>query len=101
MSFFNPINYSKHLLGNTSTDLFTAPVMTSSGCELSSPYYNGVFDSNEPFALRLNELHLDMCTWDVKNGMIIVNSIFVSFCGGWIFYEHEEKKKKILHHSVF
>jgi uncharacterized protein YchJ len=41
-----------------------------------------------------------MCTWDVKDGNIIEDSLFVNFCGGWIFQEPEEKKKKILDNCV-
>jgi uncharacterized protein YchJ len=41
-----------------------------------------------------------MCTWDVKDGNIIEDSLFVNFCGRWIFQEPEEKKKKILDNCV-
>jgi isochorismate synthase EntC len=59
-----------------------------------------IFDSNEPFALPLNKHNLNMCTWDVKDGNIIEDSLFVNFCGRWIFQEPEEKKKKILDNCV-
>jgi hypothetical protein len=59
-----------------------------------------IFDSNEPFALPLNKNNLDICTWDVKDGNVIEDSLFVNFCGGWIFYEEEDRKKKQLDNSV-
>jgi hypothetical protein len=58
-----------------------------------------IFDSNEPYALPLNKNNLDICTWDVKPGNVIEKSVFVNFCGGWIFHERDEKKRKILDHS--
>ena len=59
-----------------------------------------IFNSNEPYALRLNKQNLDMCTWDVMDGTIVDDSLFVSFCGGWVFHEPEEKKKKRLNLSL-
>jgi hypothetical protein len=41
-----------------------------------------------------------MCTWDVKDGRIVDDSLFVSFCVGWVFHEQEAKKKKTLDQSV-
>jgi hypothetical protein len=55
-----------------------------------------IYDSNEPFALPLSQESLDYCTWDIKDGVIHEDSSFVRFIGGWIFKEHEMKKKKIL-----
>ena len=59
-----------------------------------------IFDCNEPYALRLTKQNLDTCTWDVKDGRIVDDSLFVSFCEGWIFHEPETKKKKTLRRSV-
>jgi hypothetical protein len=50
--------------------------------------------------LPLNKNNLDICTWDVKDGNVIEDSLFVNFCGGWIFYEEEDRKKKQLDNSV-
>jgi hypothetical protein len=64
-------------------------------------FWEWIFDSNEPFALPLNKNNLDICTWDVKDGgNVIEDSLFVNFCGGWIFYEEKDRKKKILDNSV-
>ena len=63
-------------------------------------FWDWIFDISEPFALPLNKRNLDMCTWDVKDRHIIDDSLFVNFCGGWIFHEPEEKKKKILDNCV-
>jgi hypothetical protein len=54
--------------------------------------HNWNFDSNEPFALPLTKQNLDICTWDVKDGYVINDSLFVSFFGGWIFYKYEDRK---------
>jgi hypothetical protein len=62
-------------------------------------FRNWIFDSNEPFALRLTKSNLDICTWEVKDDNTINDSYFVSFCHGYIFYEDEDKKKKILDRS--
>jgi hypothetical protein len=59
-----------------------------------------IFDSNEPYALPLNKNNLDICTWDVKDDNVIEDSLFVNFCGGWIFYEEKDRKKKILDNSL-
>jgi uncharacterized protein YchJ len=50
--------------------------------------------------LPLNKQNLDLCTWDVKDGNVIEDSLFVNFSGGWIFEEPLEKRKKILDHCV-
>jgi hypothetical protein len=55
-----------------------------------------VFDSNEPFALPLCKHSLDLCTWDVRDGVVYEESSFVSIKKGWIFFEDELKKRKIL-----
>jgi hypothetical protein len=55
-----------------------------------------IYDSNEPFALPLSQQSLDCCTWDMKDGAIIDHCSFVSFSHGWMFKEHESKRKKIL-----
>ena len=34
-------------------------------------FQDWIFNCNELFALRLNKCNLNMCTWDVKDGMII------------------------------
>jgi hypothetical protein len=59
-------------------------------------FRNWIYDSNEPFALPLSKESLDCCTWDIKDGVIHDASLFVSFSDGWIFKEHETKKKKVL-----
>jgi hypothetical protein len=59
-------------------------------------FRNWIYDSNEPFALPLSQESLDCCTWDIKDGVIVAESSFVSFSDGWIFKEPEEKKKKVL-----
>jgi hypothetical protein len=59
-------------------------------------FRNWIFDSNEPFALPLSQESLDCCTWDMKDGEIHDHSSFVRFSHGWIFKEHESKRKKIL-----
>ena len=61
-------------------------------------FRNWIFDSNEPFAMTLNKTNLDVCTWDVRDGNVIHDSSFVSFCGGWIFYKPEEKRNKTLNY---
>ena len=61
--------------------------------------HNWNFDSNEPFALPLTKTNLDICTWEVKDGNRINDSYFVSFCGGYIFHQDEDKKKKVLDNS--
>jgi hypothetical protein len=63
-------------------------------------FRNWIFDSNEPFALPLDKKNLDICTWNVCDGKVIADSLFVNFCGGWIFYEQEGKKEKILDECV-
>ena len=62
-------------------------------------FRNWIFDSNEPFALPLTKTNLDICTWEVKDDNTINDSYFVSFCRGYIFYEDEDKKNKILERS--
>ena len=59
-------------------------------------FRNWIYDSNEPFALPLSKESLDCCTWDIKDGVIDDASLFVRFSDGWIFKEHETKKKKAL-----
>jgi hypothetical protein len=59
-------------------------------------FCNCIYDSNEPFALPLSQESLDCCTWYIKDGGIYNHSSFVSFSDGWIFKEHELKKKKVL-----
>jgi hypothetical protein len=59
-------------------------------------FRNWIYDSNEPFALPLSKESLDCCTWDIKDGVIDDASLFASFSDGWIFKEHETKKKKVL-----
>jgi hypothetical protein len=56
-------------------------------------FRNWIYDSNEPFALPLSQESLDCCTWDMKDGVIHEHSSFVSFSDGWIFKEHQMKKK--------
>ena len=62
-------------------------------------FRNWIFDSNEPVALPLTKTNLDICTWEVKDDNTINDSSFVSFCRGYIFYEDEDKKNKILDRS--
>jgi hypothetical protein len=62
-------------------------------------FRNWIFDSNEPFALPLTKTNLDICTWEVKDDNTINDSSFVNFCRGYIFYEDEDKKNKILDRS--
>jgi hypothetical protein len=59
-------------------------------------FRNWVFDSNEPYALPLCKHSLDLCTWDVRDGVVYEESSFVSIKKGWIFFEDELKKRKIL-----
>jgi hypothetical protein len=59
-------------------------------------FRNWVYDSNEPYALPLRKESLDICTWSMKDGAIQEDSTFVCFVKGWIFQEHEMKKKRVL-----
>jgi hypothetical protein len=83
--------------------MFVVGVMKDSGNSQQHAvtiFRDWIFDSNEPFALPLNKQNLDLCTWDVKDGNVIEDSLFVNFSGGWIFEEPLEKRKKILDHCV-
>jgi hypothetical protein len=44
-----------------------------------------IFDSNEPFALQLNQESLDCCTWEVCDGAVKQKSKFVAFHEGLLF----------------
>ena len=55
-----------------------------------------VFDSNEPYALPLCKRSLDLCTWDVRDGVVNEESSFIAVKMGWIFSEDISKKKKQL-----
>ena len=59
-------------------------------------FRNWIYDSNEPFALPLSKETLDLCTWEIRDGAIDQTSTFVSFVEGYIFYEQETKKTKVL-----
>jgi hypothetical protein len=59
-------------------------------------FRNWIYDSNEPFALPLSKQSLDLCTWEIRDGAIDQTSSFVSFVDGYIFYEEERKKRKVL-----
>ena len=59
-------------------------------------FRNWVFDSTEKVALPLCQESLDCCTWEVKDGKVSRYTRFVKFIAGWIFYEKENKKRKIL-----
>ena len=50
-----------------------------------------VFDSNEPYALPLNKHSLDMCTWEVKDGIVKESSEFVTFKRGIQYVWHGNK----------
>jgi hypothetical protein len=73
-------------------------IKDSSNCcqHAVSIFRNWIYDSNEPFALPLSQESLDCCTWDIQDGEIHETSSFVGFSDGWIFQEHDMKKKKIL-----
>jgi hypothetical protein len=93
----NNFNWEEDITRN----MFVVGVLKDSGNSQQHAvtiFRNWIFDSNEPFALPLTKKNLDICTWEVKDDNVIKDSLFVSFCGGWIFYEHEDKKKKILDH---
>jgi hypothetical protein len=93
----NTFNWEEDITRN----MFVVGVLKDSGNSQQHAvtiFRNWIFDSNEPFALPLTKKNLDICTWEVKDDNVIKDSLFVSFCGGWIFYEHEDKKKKVLDH---
>jgi hypothetical protein len=46
--------------------------------------------------LPLSKESLDCCTWKIKDGMVKEASLFHRFYDGWIFQDHEAKKKKVL-----
>jgi hypothetical protein len=73
-------------------------IQDSTGCcqHAVTIFRNWIYDSNEPFALPLCKKSLDMCTWSVKDCKVQDDSMFVRFVNGWIFQEHEAKKKKEL-----
>jgi hypothetical protein len=73
-------------------------IKDSSNCcqHAVSIFRNWIYDSNEPFALPLSQESLDCCTWDIQDGEIHETSSFVGFSDGWIFQEHDMKKKKVL-----
>ena len=52
-----------------------------------------IFDSNEPFALRLNQESLDYCTWEVCDGAVKQKSKFVSFHEGLLFIWQRKSNK--------
>jgi hypothetical protein len=73
-------------------------IQDSTGCcqHAVTIFRNWIYDSNEPVALPLCKKSLDMCTWSVKDRKVQDDSMFVRFVNGWIFQEHEAKKKKVL-----
>jgi hypothetical protein len=52
-----------------------------------------IFDSNEPFALPLNQESLDCCTWEVCDGDVKHKSKFVSFREGLLLKWQRKFKK--------
>jgi hypothetical protein len=65
-------------------DFFVGVICDTSGSvqHAVSIHDGWIFDSNEPFALRLNQESLDCCTWEVCDGAVKQKSKFVTFHEG-------------------
>ena len=76
-------------------DFFVGVIRDSSGSvqHAVSIHDGWIFDSNEPFALRLNQESLDCCTWEVCDGAVKQKSKFVTFHEALIFTWQRKFKK--------
>jgi hypothetical protein len=77
---------------------FVGVIMDSTGCTQHAVtiFCDWIYDSNEPVAIPLCKKSLDCCTWTVQESIVKEATLFVRFVDGWIFKEHESKKKKVL-----
>ena len=76
-------------------DFFVGVIRDSSGSvqHAVSIHDGWIFDSNEPFALPLNQESLDCCTWEVCDGAVKHKSKFVSFREGLLLKWQRKFKK--------
>ena len=76
-------------------DFFVGVIRDSSGSvqHAVSIHDGWIFDSNEPFALPLNQESLDCCTWEVCDGDVKHKSKFVSFREGLLLKWQRKFKK--------